>query len=467
MTLRRYERYKNSGVEWLGPVPAHWEVTRLKFIAHVQTGVAKGKDNTGQETVLVPYLRVANVQDGYLDLEDVSNIEIPADDLPRYRLRAGDVLMNEGGDFDKLGRGHVWDGSIDPCIHQNHVFAVRPFGVSPQWLNLVTGSAYAQFYFMSRSKQSTNLASISSTNVMELPVVLPPMAEQEGISAYLGLETAKIDALIAEQQRLILLLAEKREAAVAQALTKGLSQSAPTKHSGIEWLGKVPAHWTVVRLGQISTSRCDGPFGSGLKSEHYTDSGVRVVRLQNIRGDGFFDESTAYIDSTYYAEHLGDHDVVAGDLLLAGLGDERNTVGRACVAPDNIGPAMVKADCFRFRLDRAEALPSFVAFALNVSAVADAGFLAGGSTRSRIPLSVMASRQVPLPPIEEQSQIVSMLGRTLAEMSLLSAEAEHAIALFRERRSALIATAVTGQIDLRHTTPLGSVLAETAADVAS
>ena len=128
---------------------------------------------------------------------------------------------------------------------------------------------------------------------------------------------------------------------------------------------------------------------------------------------------------------------------------------------------MVKADCFRFRLDRAVALPSFVAFALNVSAVADAGFLAGGSTRSRIPLSVMASRQVPLPPIEEQSQIVSMLGRTLAEMSLLSAEAEHAIALFRERRSALIAAAVTGQIDLRHTTPLGSVLAETAADVAS
>jgi len=132
MTLRRYEQYKDSGIEWLGSVPAHWEVTRLKFIAHVQTGVAKGKDNTGQQTIMVPYLRVANVQDGYLDLDEVATIEIPADDLPRYRLRAGDVLMNEGGDFDKLGRGHVWDGSIDPCIHQNHVFAVRPFGASPQ-----------------------------------------------------------------------------------------------------------------------------------------------------------------------------------------------------------------------------------------------------------------------------------------------------------------------------------------------
>ena len=157
---------KVSGVEWLGDVPAHWEVSRLKFVAHVQTGVAKGKDNTGKAIVDVPYLRVANVQDGYLDLEDVSTIEIPFTDLPRYELRAGDVLMNEGGDFDKLGRGHIWDGSIQPCIHQNHVFAGRPFGISPEWLNAVTGSAYAQFYFMSRSKQSTNLASISSTNIM-------------------------------------------------------------------------------------------------------------------------------------------------------------------------------------------------------------------------------------------------------------------------------------------------------------
>ena len=120
---------KDSGVEWLGEVPAHWAVVRLKRVAHVQTGVAKGKDNTGRKTLEVPYMRVANVQDGYLDLEDVATIDMPEDDLARYLLECGDVLMNEGGDFDKLGRGHIWDGSIEPCVHQNHVFAVRPFGV--------------------------------------------------------------------------------------------------------------------------------------------------------------------------------------------------------------------------------------------------------------------------------------------------------------------------------------------------
>ena len=243
MSFARYPQYKHSGVEWLGQVPAHWNVIPLKFIANVQTGVAKGKDNSLQETILVPYLRVANVQDGYLDLDTIAEIEIPVDDLPRYQLQKGDVLMNEGGDFDKLGRGHIWDASIEPCIHQNHVFAVRPHGVSPVWLNAITGSQYAQFYFMTRSKQSTNLASISSTNLMELPVILPPTTEQTQIAAFLDRETAKIDGLVAEQRRLMALLKEKRQAVISHAVTRGLNPDAPMKPSGIEWLGDVPAHW--------------------------------------------------------------------------------------------------------------------------------------------------------------------------------------------------------------------------------
>ena len=198
MSFSRYPAYKDSGVAWLGELPAHWNVMALKRIADVQTGVAKGKDHGSRNTVAVPYLRVANVQDGYLDLENVAHMEIPAEDLPRYALRQGDVLMNEGGDFDKLGRGHVWDGQIDPCITQNHVFAVRPRNVSSAWLNAITGSNFAQFYFMTRSKQSTNLASISSTNLMELPVILPPESEQQLILNYVADQTGKIDALVAE-----------------------------------------------------------------------------------------------------------------------------------------------------------------------------------------------------------------------------------------------------------------------------
>ncbi|SEA89812.1 restriction endonuclease subunit S [Acidovorax soli] len=210
---------KQTGVEWLGNVPSHWKIVALKRLATVQCGVAKGKDYMGKDTVKAPYLRVANVQDGYLDLEDVAEIEVGVEDVQRYQLRDGDVLMNEGGDFDKLGRGHIWREEIAGCIHQNHVFAVRPTLVSSEWLNAVTGSAYAQFYFMTRSKQSTNLASISSSNIMELPVLLPPEDEQREILLHIKRIQEKADLLAKEAEKAIALLKERRSALIAAAVT--------------------------------------------------------------------------------------------------------------------------------------------------------------------------------------------------------------------------------------------------------
>ncbi len=210
---------KDSGVSWLGEVPNHWRVVRLKFIASVQTGIAKGKDVSGKHTVAVPYLRVANVQDGFLKLDDVAVLQVEPEQVERYRLRPGDVLMNEGGDFDKLGRGAIWHGEIEDCIHQNHVFAVHPHNVRPAWLNQVTSSEYAQFYFMGRSKQSTNLASISSTNIMELPVVLPPHEEQAEILHWVDAETERFGRLESDVNRALVLLKERRRTLIAAAVT--------------------------------------------------------------------------------------------------------------------------------------------------------------------------------------------------------------------------------------------------------
>lgn len=210
---------KDSGVEWLGEVPAHWGVKRLKHIAAIQTGVAKGRDLSGQDTIHVPYMRVANVQDGHLDLADVTTIEIARSELERYRLQAGDVLMNEGGDNDKLGRGHIWRAEIDPCIHQNHVFAVRPHEVEPEWLTLVTGADYAKFYFFSFAKQSTNLASISSSNLRELPVMCPPLPERNEIRMYVAVESVKIDTLIQKAKTAIGKLQARRAALISAAVT--------------------------------------------------------------------------------------------------------------------------------------------------------------------------------------------------------------------------------------------------------
>jgi type I restriction enzyme S subunit len=210
---------KDSGLEWLGEIPVHWNLVRLKYVASVQTGIAKGKDNAGKETISVPYLRVANVQDGYLALDDIAMIEIEPEQLERYRLQPGDVLMNEGGDFDKLGRGSIWRGEVVDCIHQNHVFAVRPHGVSSDWLNCITGSSYAQFFFMGRAKQSTNLASISSTNIMEIPIVLPPEDEQSMLLRFIHEENLRLDELKNQVERSIALLRERRGAVISAAVT--------------------------------------------------------------------------------------------------------------------------------------------------------------------------------------------------------------------------------------------------------
>lgn len=212
-------KMKDSGIEWTGEVPEHWELKRLKYVGRIQSGIAKGKDNTDKDVVDVPMLRVANVQDGYLDLDDVHTIQIEPRELERYSLQHGDVLMNEGGDNDKLGRGAVWREAISPCIHQNHVFALRMQKIEPEWLELITQSSYAKFYFYYHSKQSTNLASISATNIKQTPLVVPPRNERIQIMNFLNSELSRTQDLYNQVLSSIDLLKEHRTALICAAVT--------------------------------------------------------------------------------------------------------------------------------------------------------------------------------------------------------------------------------------------------------
>ena len=267
-----------------------------------------------------------------------------------------------------------------------------------------------------------------------------------------------MDQLIAKKRELIERLKEKRTALISRTVTRGLPADAaaetglpvnpPLKPSGLDWLGDIPGYWEVCRLKRVTLSRCDGPFGSGLKSEHYCDDGVRVIRLQNIRFAQFDDRDAAFIEPEYYKE-LGDHSVLPGDLLIAGLGDENHPVGRACVAPSNLGPAMVKADCFRFRLNPKRATSSYVALQLSTTANALAGALATGTTRGRMNLSATEDREIALPPLPEQAAIAAYLDVETAKLDALVVQVEEAVERLQEYRTALITAAVTGKIDVR------------------
>ncbi|WP_019456810.1 restriction endonuclease subunit S [Acinetobacter sp. GG2] len=210
---------KDSGVEWLGEVPEHWRVCRLKHVGYIQSGIAKGKDLKDKISISVPMLRVANVQDGYLNLDEVHQIDIEPEQLERYLLQNGDVLMNEGGDNDKLGRGAVWRNEIKNCIHQNHVFAIRTTLIEPEWLDILTRASYAKFHFFRQSKQSTNLASISATNIKETPILVPPKNEREQILSYLNKQFDRFSKLENRCYQQIELLKERRTALISSAVT--------------------------------------------------------------------------------------------------------------------------------------------------------------------------------------------------------------------------------------------------------
>lgn len=161
----------------------NWTQMPLKKCAQIRTGIAKGKKYGTTKTVTLPYLSVANVQDGYLDLTEIKQIIVAEDEVERYSLQVGDVLMTEGGDFNKLGRGTVWSGQINPCLHQNHVFAVRVDAtkILPAFLSLQASSPYGKAYFLKSSKQTTNLASVNAAQVGRFPVLIPTIIEQEQI----------------------------------------------------------------------------------------------------------------------------------------------------------------------------------------------------------------------------------------------------------------------------------------------
>lgn len=200
--------------------PAHWAVTAFDEVAVVIGGVTKGRDLRGKQVVVCPYLAVANVQRGYFKLDALKSIEIAADELAKYRVQEGDLLITEGGDWDKVGRTAIWRGEVENCLHQNHVFKARVPSeyLLKQWVELVFNSGAGRDYFARASKQTTNLASINMTQLRSFPLPIPPLNEQQRILSALAELTEHCTAWRHQLERKQALSAQLAQTTVA-ALT--------------------------------------------------------------------------------------------------------------------------------------------------------------------------------------------------------------------------------------------------------
>lgn len=430
MSLPRYPKYKDSGVAWLGEVPEHWDMKPLwAFFRRIK------RVGFSAEQLLSVYRDYGVVTKASRD----DNFNKPSDDLSVYQLvTPGDLAINKM----KAWQGSVaiseYRGIVSPAYF---VYEAIHHANSRYLHYLMRSLRYITGYLSISKGIRINQWDLEPQLHSRMPIVVPPLAEQTAIAEFLDRETAKIDELVAEQRRLIELLKEKRQAVISHAVTRGLNPQAPLKPSGIEWLGDVPSHWEVGGMTKYLSSIVDYRGRTPTK----VDEGVFLLTARNIR-NGKLDYITSqeFILQTEYEDVMRRGKPELGDVVFtteAPLGQVAN-IDRTDVA--------LAQRVLKFRGQAGVLYNYFLKFWLLGSfAQADMEQLATGSTALGLKGSKVVQLRLCLPPHNEQIEIVKFLNTELAKLDTLTAEAQRAIDLLQERRSALISAAVTGQIDIR------------------
>lgn len=436
MSFQRYSRYKDSGIKWVDSIPAHWGVTRIRFLS---SRISSGKTPLGgSETYVdegIVFLRSQNVYDEGLRLDDVVFISEEVDDqMAASRILPGDVLLNITG--ASLGRSCIVPPGFRPANVNQHVCVIRMLDqhLAPfvSWC-LKSSALKVQ---MDVAQNGAAREGLNFQQVGTLAITIPPDMEQRRITAFLERETEKIDQLVIEQRRLIALMHEKRQAIIGHAVTKGLTPNTALKRSGVGWLGDVPSHWQVVRnksiFKEIDERAVSDDEGELLTVSHLT--GVTPRSEKNV--------------NMIMAETLeGYKKCRAGDFVINTMWAWMGAMG---IAPCD-GLVSPSYNVYRVRDDRVidAAFYDYLCRAASHVAAVRAHSTGVWESRLRLYPETFFDLRSPVPPLAEQAAIVAHLDREITKFGALLREAEQAIFLLLERRTTLISAAVTGKIDVR------------------
>ncbi|MDD2605456.1 MAG: restriction endonuclease subunit S, partial [Desulfobacteraceae bacterium] len=466
MKLAPYPEYKDSGVPWLGKIPVHWDETKLKRVSHVQTGVTLGKRYEKAVLVERPYLRVANVQNGFLNLKHIKTVAVPAKEAESSELRNGDVVITEGGDIDKLGRGAIWTGEIEHCLHQNHIFAIRPVLASliPGFLSRMMESHHGRSYFYLTSKRTTNLASTNQTTLGLLPLFLPSIEEQTQIARFLDWKAAQINKFIRNKRRLIELLKEQKQNVINQAVTgkcevrrvkgedgKERLEAFPTsplklRPSGVEWIGDIPEHWEARRLRTLAAVRASGVD----KNTNEDEVPVMLCNNVNIYKNEHITPKIDFMKATASKHEIRNFELKTGDLIITKDSLNPEVIGVPSYVPESLPGVLCAYHLYLIRPFASAIESKFLLRAFSSSAVSRQFRVAtNGVTIVGLPQGAVKATVIPLPPLKEQRAIIAHINEKCAEISQAISRAEREIELMREYRTRLISDVVTGQVDVR------------------
>lgn len=418
-----YPEYKNSGIEWLGEIPSHWKTCRLKHLASIKNG----------------------------------------QDYKVVQSEVGYPVMGSGGQFafatefmyDKpsvlLGR----KGTIDKPLYINEPF----WTVDTMYYTEMQPETDAKYLYylattiqFARYSTNTALPSMTQEHLGNYTFAVPvEVSDRTQIANFLDHETAKIDALIEKQQQLISLLQEKRQAVISHAVTKGLNPDVPMKDSGVEWLGQVPEHWSILKFGVTNKSaELGGNYNSGESEE-----GLPLIKMGNL---GRGDISLKKIEYLPIAEDFDKaHLLKSGDFLF----NTRNSldlVGKVSIWKNELPRALYNSNVLRISFEPTLVYSSqYMSYLFNSDlGLSQLRLIAKGTTSvAAIYYKDLKSISFPLPTLKEQEEIVEYVEKNIEKLDELIKQSQKAIQLIKERKTALISAAVTGKIDVRDWEPQG------------
>ena len=431
-----YPEYKDSGVEWLGVVPEHWETIPVGRLFR------RIKRNNHVDKELLSVYRDCGVIPKN-SREDNNNK--PSDDLTPYQLvKSNDLVMN---------KMKTWQGSIAMSEYEGIVspayFVYQPSSnlfkmAYPKYIHYLLRNPMYIAQYMRRSKGiRVNQWDLDPNEFQRIELLIPGKDEQSKIFQFLDHETTKIDTLIKKQQQLIKLLKEKRQAVISHAVTKGLNPDVPMKDSGVEWLGVVPENWNVTPLKHlVSKSIIDGPHESPIKC----DEGIPFVSAEAIRdGEINFEKIWGYISKEDHKRFSKRFSPKKNDIFMVKLGATTGKVAIVCTNKEFNIWVPLAAIRIKKPIDA-----KFIFFQLQSSNVQDAIQMSWTyGTQQTLGLKTLENFRLPIPGIKEQLKIVSFLDSIIPTLEISIQKANELVTLLQERRTALISAAVTGKIDVR------------------
>ncbi|EIE9665542.1 restriction endonuclease subunit S [Vibrio cholerae] len=426
-----YPEYKDSGVEWLGQIPAGWNLSKIAW-----------------------HFRAEKGKNGQLLTKEYCGLNVGEHPVYSGQTENGGVMGKINSfEFDTGFEGVLFSTTVGAkamtLSHLRGKFSLSQncMIIASQDKNIVTRFAYYHFqplFAYERGLIPEHMqASFRMEDLYRYPIATPSVEEQTQIANFLDNETAKIDTLIKKQQQLIKLLKEKRQAVISHAVTKGLNPQAPMKDSGVEWLGEVPEHWVVKPLN-MATSKLSVGLATSVTNS-YRDDGAPIIRNLNIK-EGYFDGSDMLFIDEKFAKSEKSKVTRYGDVLMVRTG---SNIGLACVTPKEFD------QCHTFTTliitPKSELNSHFLTYCINSAfGKSEVSRLKQGFGKDNLNVEELRRFQTLVPPYHEQSEIVEFLNQQILKIEQLITKSSNAVNIMKERRTALISAAVTGKIDVRN-----------------